>query len=701
MKQRSRQTISDRMLGLCALLLIVLLFATGVLDRGRVLERLQDSMNFEGGKSRYALDSGDTYGRKNDGPFLKLPAGEYRLKWQIEGDGENYLHLGTTNGVTVEPAKLVTKAGEWQGETTFTLKEDVHNFNIYVEFASGTWMQIHDFRLYTPEYRDHTFTAAFVIAALYILILLGRRGYFTAERRRDWAIVGIAWLFVSSPFMQSVHVGHYDTVFHGARMMNLADALSAGQIPARVGGFSYNGFGAATSVFYPDLFLYPGALLLLGGASLSYVMNVICIAINALSAVTIALCASRMFGRESSACAAVLYLCSPYRITNVLSRGAVGEALAMVVLPLFILGLWEVVFGDKRRWPLLGVSAMMMLMTHILSTAICGVMAVGAGVLFLPRIIREKRMLPIVKAAAMAVLLSAFYLAPMFDYSRQGIGAQAIQGVSAGAALDPFHLFAHLEIGISLLMGAAAAIMVYDEEKEKKTALILCLLAGFGSALMSTKIFPWSYAAVLTNRLTDYLQFPSRLHIITMSMLSLCGGYGLMCIAKDRKREMLLLTLAVSMLTIYSNLREDGLGGGFGMGEIVTPYSVHMEYQIPGTDVGSTRDRSVIVEGDVQMTQYQKTGTRITSMVETKDGGRLTMPLFGFDGYAAELDGKPLQWEKGTNNRIAVSLPAGASGKLCVWFKGKTSWKIADAVSLISALGFAAYALYRGRRRKA
>lgn len=699
MKKEQKWIISDKGLGIIALMIIVLLFATGILDRERVIRGLLNhGMHFENGKTRYELMSGDAYGWKNDGPFLKLPAGEYRLKWQVEGDGDNILHLGTTNGVKVEPAQIVTKAGEWQGETAFVLKEDAHNFNIYVEFASGTWMQVHDFRLYTPSYRDNTFTAAFVIAVLYVLFVLWRRGFFTPERTRDFVVIAVAVLAVSSPFMQSVHVEHYDTVFHGTRMMNLADALSHGQIPARVGGFSYNGFGAATSVFYPDLLLYPGAMLLLGGTSLAYAMNVTCMAINVLSAATMMMCSSRMFGKDTASCATVLYLCAPYRIMNVLLRDAMGEAMAMAVLPLFILGLWEVIFGDKDRWMLLGVSAMLVLMTHILSTAICAVMAVCMGIFFLPKIVRERRILPIIKGGLLALLLSAFFLVPMLDYSVQGIGAQAIQGVNADTALEPFKLFSDLEIGIPLLVGTAAAVMVLGQEKERKKTLLVCLIAGILSTIATTKIFPWSYVSVLTGRLTDYLQYPARIQIIMTSMFSLAGGFGLICLAKEHKSEMLLFVLAVSLLSAMPSLEEGGEEGGFDVGEIVTPYSVHMEYQLPNTDVGNTRDRSVIVEGEVQIRDYQKHGTNIMAEISANGDAAVTMPLFGFDGYTAQLDDKKLEWMLGENNRIRVLLPTDAQGLLRVWFAGKTSWHIAEAISLVSALSSIAYVVNRRRK---
>ena len=203
---------------------------------------------------------------------------------------------------------------------------------------------------------------------------------------------------------------------------------------------------------------------------------------------------------------------------------------------------------------------------------------------------------------------------------------------------------------------------------------------------------------MLTNRMTDYLQFPERLKIITTCMLSLAGGFAFIHIAKERRREMLLFVLAIALFSVMPMLRAERETEGFASGEIVSPYTVHLEYQIPGTDVGDTRDKSVLIEGDVQMMRYSKDGTRITAEIAAQSDAVLTLPLIGFDGYKAKLNEEELQWIRGENNRLSVLLPAGAHGELCVWFEGKMAWKLADAVSLISMIGFVVYALRKSRK---
>ena len=64
----------------------------------------------------------------------------------------------------------------------------------------------------------------------------------------------------------------------------------------------------------------------------------------------------------------------------------------------------------------------------------------------------------------------------------------------------------------------------------------------------------------------------------------------------------------------------------------------------------------------------------------------VSLPLFGYDGYRASVDGQEMETGLGENNRLTVYLSAGTQGELRVWFAGKAVWRIADAVSLLTAV---------------
>ena len=58
-------------------------------------------------------------------------------------------------------------------------------------------------------------------------------------------------------------------------------------------------------------------------------------------------------------------------------RCAIGETPAMAMFPLFVLGLWEVIFGDKERWPVLTIGAMCVFQSHMISTGLAAALAMG------------------------------------------------------------------------------------------------------------------------------------------------------------------------------------------------------------------------------------------------------------------------------------------------------------------------------------
>lgn len=691
-----------RILGLwtVSMLLIALVFLSGVLDKQKVWPDVQ--LDCE--KRVWRLEDGDAYGRVAAGPYYNLPVGRYRIKWQIEGDGENRMVLSCGNDARMTPPEIVIPSGQWEGEAWFTLEDPVQFFSINLEFASGSYMKLHNIRLYSPFYRDHAFTFAAVLLAACLLVTLQRRGRLTAQSLRELALLAMAGAFASIPCLGENAPNAYDTQFHAARIMNLADALGSGQLPARVGGFSYNGYGAMTSVFYPDLLLYPWALMALSGASMSYVINTLVIAVNAVAALCMRVYAGRLLrDRQAALCASVLYVLSIYRMQDIYARLMVGSMLAMAVLPLFMLGLHEVLLGDKGRWPLLVLGATLIFRSHMLTTVLCAAAAAAAILPLAGRLLREKRMGALAAAAGTTLMINLNQIVPLLMSLKAGVNTKTMQFGFAASAPDLKSLLDPAQyIGVMMIIGVAAYIGAPGTQEEKRERRVLqgLLLSGAACAVLATDIIPWAHIVKLTGGLVEVLQFPWRVLVFTTVCFALVGGDGLARLLGGRGLRAAVCALALGLVCTLPYIGsmppyEDPLE--FGQG--ARTYMIFPEYQIEGTDVNNTRSRQPILTGDVVLEQYEKDGTRVTAQVRADGDAQVTLPMFGFPGYAATLNNQPIDWTLGENNRLTVSLPVGTQGTLRVEYAGKAVWRAMDVISAASALGLAAYVLMRKKRR--
>ena len=495
---------------LLAALLCALVFATGAMKKPSEFELLNGQyMQLAGGKTRYAVADGDAYGAlPGEMAGLHLPAGEYRLRWMISGDGDNVLRLKNDDGAAITPDEFVLHADEGEGECVFEIEEACENFAVEIEFASGSYLDVYGLKLYTPKYQDDAFTLLFFAIGASVLYGLLATGRLTRRNMAPALFIGLAVLLSCSMSLKSTFSYGHDGAYHLARLQNLADGLKSGQFPVRMGGFSFNGYGAITSVFYPDVFLYPFALMLLGGASAAYVGNVLLAALNIGAAAGMYAAAKRLFqNRWAATCASVLYTLSAYRVMDVYTRVAVGEAMAMAFFPLFIVGLYEVLFGDAKCWRMLALSACGIFLSHMLSTMLCAVLAAGAALLCLRRVIGQKRFVPLAKAAGLCLLLGLFQLAPFCMYSMQGIGAGTLVNDLTVNAVEPGQILMmgagsasassanqkvlafSVEIGLPLLMGAMLALyaaLQKPERGENEKAVLRLLACGAAIAQVNT-----------------------------------------------------------------------------------------------------------------------------------------------------------------------------------------------------------------------
>ena len=262
-----------------------------------------------------------------------------------------------------------------------------------------------------------------------------------------------------------------------------------------------------------------------------------------------------------------------------------------------------------------------------------------------------------------------------------------------------------LEIGLPLLLGAALALYgaATAEKRDSKDSLaVLLTAAGAAFAFMATTLFPWGYVRVLTRGLSDYLQFPWRFLMMTAALLAFAGGHGCARFARGHGEQMAAAVLAVAALCALPTLTDEARNPEYiAFGETVSPNLQYTEYTIPGTQTAITLEQDVQVDGDAAVTEYRKESTTVTAQVDEQTDAVISLPLFGYDGYRATVDGREMETGLGENNRLTVRLHAGTSGELRVWFAGKTVWRIADAVSLGTLLALLGLCLHRRRNARA
>ena len=670
----------------------------------RIWDNLQDAMTFEYG----AAVEGKPCGVMSAGPGMTLRAGTYRLDYEIDTDGENTMRLAADNTVSIFPDETVIESG--QGSLTFTVYNETDNFQILIDDQQGTYLRVEKISLTGRACMDMPMTVTLVLLSAIVLCVMRLRGRLNAQAASGLLVLAVAVLIASTPCLkENLNVGD-DMPFHLERLGNLTNGLRSGQFPVRLGAYMNRGFGAVTSVYYPELFLYLPAGMILLGTSIQYAMQVFLAGINVLTAASMFICARRLLKNDGCGyIASVLYTLATYRLTDLYTRSAIGEALAMAFMPLFVLMLWEVCMGDKRKWPGLALAAAAIYQSHMISTLLIAATALVFGLALLPKLIREKRLGSVMLAVFCCAGLCAFSLVPLITYNRSGVTAGMMVRWNAYNTITPAQLLFSttsglnetihdeslknraLEIGAPLLLAALAAVfstMRAPKRGKMEKAMLTCVALGSGFALATTSMFPWERVDVLTRSLTGYIQFPWRLLLMTTFFFSLAGGYGLQKLGEGNDDLKLFAVMGLCMVVSMPLLTLETKKNDY------VPYSrvseqnlAYQDYTLEGTYPNKTNDRTVHVQGEADVGEPHRAGTTFWLDVQARTAATISVPLYAFDGYEAEIDGQKLTLERGEDSRLAIRIPAGTEGRICIRFVGRAIWRAADAVSLLTLLG--------------
>ena len=269
------------------------------------------------------------------------------------------------------------------------------------------------------------FLVLFAAADAALLLLFAHVGERGAARRRalrlPLALAGITLLACLPLFSNYLYFGH-DMDYHLQRISAMAAELSYGQFPVRLTTTTLNGYGYASPLCYCELFLLLPALLYNLWLPLRTCYQIY------LFAVTLVTCAIAYYSfakiaasRRLGLLGALLYTLSCYRLLCVYTRAAAGEFTAMAFFPLVLAGLYGIYTRDKPRfadWLPMSLGMAAMVQSHLLSCELTALLLILFCLLRLRETLRPARLLAWVKAALLAVGLSAWYLFPFFISTR-------------------------------------------------------------------------------------------------------------------------------------------------------------------------------------------------------------------------------------------------------------------------------------------
>ncbi len=578
-------------------------------------------------------------------------------------------------------------------------------------------------------------------------------------KRKD-NIIYISYIIIilisSIPIFCPFLIRGHDIYFHLMRIEGLAEGLKSGQFPVKIQPVWYGGFGYAVSVFYGDLFIYPVAILRLFGVSLQNSYKCYLVLCNIMTILISGYSFKGIFRNSYiGVFGSALYSLSVYRLVNLYTRGALGEYTGMAFLPLIVYACVLLLDKEgkketlKKGSTLLGAGMAFILQSHILTAELTCLMLCGVALLYIRRLLRLEVIINVLRAVAIALSLSLWFIVPLADYMLsgrcnisitrddelmiQGLGIFISQifplfdnavGESFDMSFGPQGDFAQgVGMGLFLALPVFFALMIGYKRRFKAFENKIAVTAALFSILaitLSTLYFPWNFLSRL-NGIFRYIivkiQFPWRFTGIAAVCLTLlwCAVIMFICRILGNNKGIILSAAVMCIVLVsawhyYVDLLERGQRIVVKSSADMDSYVKSGEEYVPiGTDVNALRADALALNKDVEITDYSRQGTEIEFHYRniSDEDELIELPLLYYTGYCAAYreEGKPeyiLKAEPGRNNVVSIVVKADTAGDVMLYFREPILWRAAEIISLLSFVAMLAkYIKHQKKQRGA
>lgn len=510
-----------------------------------------------------------------------------------------------------------------------------------------------------------------------------------------YAFVSLLYLF---PAFKNMEIfGFYDTAFHINRALSLESIFSS-----PINFETFRSYGMQVNNFYPWLTLYP-LFLLIKFTNLAIGYNLF---LYIVTLITLFICHYVMYEitkkHVTSSFFAIIYTTSSFRSVEIFLRGAMGELLAMSILPLILLGFIKLYDSKKESWVMLAISMTLLIYTHVLSVAMTMVMIIIALII---QFYRKKKIeifliIKLIKAAIVTLLLSLAFIGPMIeqtlyqDLNRPYVDILQKRAIYLGKEFLIGSIDSELlSFGIGLTLLICLIILTFNFKKLGILSKITYIM-GIISILLCTKIFPWF---ALQNTPLNIIQAPWRFMIFSTLFISFSASLfispQLEKFSYTRRRNfILLLILAISILnysSVVNMVKEMNFQGTYSNEQMENKLEEFENFDY--VPIGYKKDQlllknhQVTEDGQVIYSSFSPNKDEITFTFKSSKGKTIVLPVFRYKGLTVTVNSKNATVLKQGGPFVTVKSESGIN-KVTIRYSYTFFSKISLFISIITLI---------------
>lgn len=500
-------------------------------------------------------------------------------------------------------------------------------------------------------------------------------------------------------------LGPSDNRFHMMRIEGLYQSILRHDYFPVINMSFMDGFGYISNIFYSDFLLYPVALMKLLGYSTAQAIARYYVILNFLTFVVAFLCFYKVQRKYwNSLVFSFVYTLSSYRLHDLLFRHDLGEVGAFLFLPIAMLGIYEIFYGErKRNWLFLTFGMTGIIYSHALSPVLVAILIVIVALCQIPELkLHPKRLLSLLWATICSGLLSIGYFLPMLEQLKhttfQLTKTKSILVKGSDSLQDSFNWSLNnvlIKPNIGLILLLAAFIIIVSAYKTKNKAIKHFSIIGVVIFICSTSVFPW----ILLNKTPfKMIQYTWRFDMLATILLAIFVASDSLNILKGKIAKGLIIMFAM-LLSISGGYRlvQSNSAALVPYSEYnkMSPYSIGggQEYLPVGTNVTAleaTKHTPGIISGKATITNFKQNGTKLTFDFKNAKNAEIDLPIIGYYGFQSKNSigqVSKLTMDKQHNNLAKITI--NGKGKVIVdYYKTKVqrSARHFSAVSLIIML---------------